>query len=133
MKKTMLSLSLLLVWGAATAQESHPDSTDVFFKHLELEETVVTGLAGDTKMKEMPAPVSVVRPADLAARAGRLFNNAFVALNVDWTMRQDRFYGKDDTETATPGYALLGASAGTDVVIRGKKRMSLYLIGTNLI
>ena len=58
MKETMISLSLLLVWGAATAQESHPDSTDVFYKHLELEETVVTGLAGDTKMKEMPAPVS---------------------------------------------------------------------------
>ena len=65
----MITLSLLLVYGAATAQESHPDSTDVFYKHLELEETVVTGLAGDTKMKEMPAPVSVVRPADLAARA----------------------------------------------------------------
>ena len=56
--------------SAAMAQESHPDSTDVFYKHLELRETVVTGLAGDTKMKEMPAPVSVVRPADLAARAG---------------------------------------------------------------
>ena len=69
MRKTMIALSLLLVYGAATAQESHPDSTDVFYKHLELEETVVTGLAGDTKMKEMPAPVSVVRPADLAARA----------------------------------------------------------------
>ena len=40
MKKTMIALSLLLVYGAATAQESHPDSTDVFYKHLELEETV---------------------------------------------------------------------------------------------
>ena len=55
---------------AATAQESHTDSTDVFYKHLELKELVVTGLAGDAKMKEMPAPVSVIRPADLAARAG---------------------------------------------------------------
>lgn len=40
--------------------------------------------------------------------------------------------GLDDTETATPAYALLGASAGTDLVIRGKTRLSLYLIGTNL-
>ena len=63
---------------------------------------------------------------------GQLFNNTFISMNMDWTMRQDRFYGKDDTETATPGYVLLGASAGTDLVIRGKKRMSLYLIGTNL-
>ena len=76
MKKTMISLSLLLVWGAATAQESHPDSTDVFFKHLELKEIVVTGLAGDSKMKEMSAPVSVIRPADLTVRAGGNIINA---------------------------------------------------------
>ena len=55
---------------AAAAQESSPDSTDVFYKHLQLNEIVVTGLAGDSKMKEMPAPVSVIRPADLSARAG---------------------------------------------------------------
>ena len=34
--------------------------------------------------------------------------------------------------TATPAYLLWGAAAGTDVVIRGKTRMSLYLIGANL-
>jgi iron complex outermembrane receptor protein len=55
---------------AATAQETVPDSTDVFYKHLQINEIVVTGLAGDAKMKEMPAPVSVIRPADLAARTG---------------------------------------------------------------
>ena len=70
MKKTMITLSLLSVWMTATAQESKPDSTDVFFKHLELNEIVVTGLAGDTKMKDMSAPVSVIRPADLTARSG---------------------------------------------------------------
>lgn len=66
------------------------------------------------------------------SHGGRIFNNAFVALNLDWNMRQDRFYGRDDTETATPAYLLLGASAGTDVVIRGKTRFSLYVIGNNL-
>ena len=66
----MISLSLLLVWGAATAQESHKDSTDVFFKHLELKEIVVTGLAGDAKLKEMTTPVSVIRPSDLKVRSG---------------------------------------------------------------
>ena len=76
MKKTIIVLSLLSVWMAATAQESHPDSTDVFFKHLELKEIVVTGLAGDSKMKEMSAPVSVIRPADLTARAGGNIINA---------------------------------------------------------
>ena len=42
----------------------------MFFKHLELKEIVVTGLAGDAKMKEMSAPVSVIRPAELKASSG---------------------------------------------------------------
>ena len=63
---------------------------------------------------------------------GQTFNNAFLALNLDWNMAQNRFYSIDGTETATPAYALIGASAGTDVVIKGKTRFSIYLIGSNL-
>ena len=63
---------------------------------------------------------------------GRLFNNSFISMNLDWNMAQNRFYAAGGTETATPSYLLLGASAGTDVVIRGKTRFSLYLIGSNL-
>jgi len=76
MNKTIIVLSLLCVYVAATAQESTPDTTDIFYKHLQLNEIVVTGLAGDSKMKEMPAPVSVIRPADLTARAGGNIINA---------------------------------------------------------
>ena len=70
MNKTIIVLSLLSVCVAAIAQENHHDSTDVFYKHLQLNEIVVTGLAGDSKIREMPAPVSVIRPTDLAARSG---------------------------------------------------------------
>ena len=70
MNRTIIILSLLCLCMAATAQENKPDSTDVFYKHLQLNELVVTGLAGDAKIKEVPAPVSLVRPADLSARAG---------------------------------------------------------------
>ena len=79
MNKTIIVLSLLSVCMAAAAQESSPDSTDVFYQHLQLNEIVVTGLAGDSKMKEMPAPVSVIRPADLTARAGGNIINAIAA------------------------------------------------------
>ena len=63
---------------------------------------------------------------------GQLFNNAFVSLNLDWNMAQNHFYAAGGTETATPAYLLMGASAGTDIVIRGKTRLSLYVIGSNL-
>ena len=79
MNKTIIVLSLLCVCMAATAQENVPDSTDVFYKHLQLNEIVVTGLAGDSKMKDMPAPVSVIRPADLTARSGGNIIDAIAA------------------------------------------------------
>ena len=78
-EKYTLLLTMLLLGGTAAAQEHRQDSTDVFYKHLELKEIVVTGLAGDAKMKEMSAPVSVVRPADLAARASGNIISAIAA------------------------------------------------------
>ena len=66
------------------------------------------------------------------SHGGSLLNNAFLSLNLDWNMAQNHFYAAGGTETATPAYLLLGASAGTDVVIKGKTRLSLYIIGSNL-
>ena len=73
MKKTYFILSLLWICTAAAAQEhrhhynhEHPlDSTDVFFRHLKLNEMVVTGVTGDTKLKNSTAPVSVVSGKEL--------------------------------------------------------------------
>ena len=47
-------------------------------------------------------------------------------------MAQNHFYAAGGTETATPSYLLLGASAGTDILVKGKTRLSLYIIGSNL-
>ena len=39
----------------------HPgDSTDVFYRHLKLNELVVTGVTGDTKLKHSTAPITIV-------------------------------------------------------------------------
>lgn len=59
MKKIYFILSLLWICMAVAAQEhkhhynhEHPsDSTDVFFRHLKLNELVVTGVTGDTKLR----------------------------------------------------------------------------------
>jgi len=63
---------------------------------------------------------------------GHVLSNSYLAVNLDWNFAQNHFYAKDDTETATPQYALLGVSAGTDIIYRGHKRASVYLIGSNL-
>ena len=68
---------------------------------------------------------------DVAHRT--LFNNLYVAAGVDCYMRQSHVYSADDTETVTPGYALLNLSAGTDIQIKGKKIAELYITADNLL
>ena len=56
---------------SAKHQEHHhsEDSTDVFFRHLKLNELTVTGVTGDTKLKHATAPVSIVSPQMLRGTA----------------------------------------------------------------
>ena len=73
MKKTIFILSLLCISMSLTAQDHHQhhnhvhpsDSTDVFFRHLKLNELVVTGVTGDTKLKNSTAPISIVSGKEL--------------------------------------------------------------------
>jgi len=87
---------------------------------------------GGTWLPMIPAPRLVTECKYEFSHGGHLFNNAFVAIELDWNARQDHFYAVDGTETATPAYALLNMSAGTDIVIKGKKRASVYLLADNL-
>ena len=61
------------------------------------------------------------------------FNNLYVAAGLDCYLKQTHIYSADDTETATPGYALLSLSAGTDIQIKGKKVAELYITADNLL
>ena len=61
MKKINFILLLLWICTAATAQ----DSTDVFFRHLKLNEVTVTGVTGDTKLKNSTAPISIISGKEL--------------------------------------------------------------------
>ena len=73
MKKTYFILSLLWICMTATAQDHHKhynhvhpsDSTDVFYRHLKLNELVVTGVTGDTKLKHSTAPISLISGKEL--------------------------------------------------------------------
>ena len=68
MKKIYFILSLLWICTAVAAQDhkhhynhEHPqDSTDVIYRHLKLNEVTVTGVTGDTKLKNSTAPISII-------------------------------------------------------------------------
>ena len=73
MNKIFIILSLLCVGMTMTAQEQYghqhhdhaSDSTDVFYKHLKLNELTVTGVTGATKLKHSTAPISIVTGKEL--------------------------------------------------------------------
>lgn len=65
--------------------------------------------------------------------SGLSFNNLYVAAGLDCYLKQSHIYSADDTETVTPGYALLSLSAGTDIQIKGKKIAELYVTADNLL
>ncbi len=86
-----------------------------------------------TPLPFIPAPRILSEVKYELSHGDALFTNAFVAVNLDWNLAQERIYVKNGTETPTPAYTLLGASAGTDIVIKGKRRASLYLGASNLL
>ena len=63
---------------------------------------------------------------------GQVFNNAYVAVQADWYLKQDHYFAAYDTETMTPSYLLLGLSVGTDVLVKGRKVAEMHLIVDNL-
>ena len=75
MKTRYIILPLLCICTTMAAQDSikvhrhAEDSTDVFYRHLKLNEITVTGVTGSTKLKHSTAPVSIVSPKVLRATA----------------------------------------------------------------
>ena len=67
MKHTLLWLSWAYCF-LLTAQNVS-DSTDMFYRHLELNEVVVSGMTGETKLKNASAPITLVTRQMLHQRA----------------------------------------------------------------
>ena len=60
-------------------------------------------------------------------------NNLYVAAGLDCYLKQTHIYSADDTETKTPGYALLSLSVGSDIQVKGRKIAELYITADNLL
>lgn len=56
----------------------------------------------------------------------------FLAAGMEYNFRQGKYYALDNTETATPGYAIFNVSVGTDLHILGHNCMRLTLSCQNL-
>ena len=88
----------------------------------------------DTKYLPMtPAPHWTTELKYEINEKGKVLNNSYVALGLDGYFKQNHYYRADNTETATPGYALLSLSAGTSLMAHKKKVADLYISADNLL
>ncbi|MFD1467447.1 TonB-dependent receptor [Hymenobacter caeli] len=66
-------------------------------------------------------------------RQGQRLTNSYVRFQLEHTFAQNRYFSAFDTETATPGYTLFNAGAGTDVAdAKGRTLFSLFITANNL-
>ncbi len=68
---------------------------------------------------------------DLPLRS-RVVRSPFVAVEMDYNLKQDNVYLEGDTETPTPSYVLFNVSLGTDIYRKGRKLLSISLFGDNI-
>ena len=115
-----------LLYGAEFTADCHP----VHALHLGAGFSYVRGSFGSSDMPLIPAPKLTAEVKWEITHSGHLFNNCYVAMDVDHHFRQDHYL--EGTETATDAYTLLGASAHTDILRNGRRIASVSLVGENL-
>lgn len=121
-----------ILLGGEVAVDVHP----VNALHIENAFSYVRGTqtgSESTPLPMMPAPrwTSNVR-YEFPDFAHGHCRRPFLAAGLDYNLRQNRFYAVDDTETATPAYALVNLSAGMDLHIFGHNCIELSLSCQNL-
>jgi iron complex outermembrane recepter protein len=122
--------------GVEATLDIHPHPFD--WLHIENTFSLTTG-----KLKEaiesskylpfIPAPRLINEVRCNFTKLTKGLANFYAKIELDNTFKQNNIFTAYNTETATPGYTLLNAGLGADVVsAKGKTLFSLHLAGINL-
>ncbi|MBQ9883605.1 MAG: TonB-dependent receptor [Bacteroidaceae bacterium] len=121
------------LWGGEVLVDIHPIEQLHFQNTFSYVNAQRLNQEADAKYLPMtPAPRWTSDLRYEIIRDGKTLNNLYVSVGIEYNLRQNHFYGVGGTETATPAYTLLNASAGVDVMHRGQKLFSVFLTGNNL-
>ncbi len=121
------------LWGGEVLVDIHPIEPLHFENTFSYVNAQRLHQKGDAKYLPMtPAPRWTSNLRYDIIRDGSGINNLYVSVGIEYNLRQNHFYGVGGTETATPDYLLLNASAGVDVMRRGNTLLSVFLTGSNL-
>lgn len=123
------------LYGAELNMDLHPHPLD--WLHFENTFSFVRGqfdaaVDGSDHLPLIPAIRWINTLRGNFPRNGKTLRNLYVRLEADNTFKQSRPFTGFNTETATPGYTLLNAGAGSDVYKKKDLLFSIYLTLSNI-
>ena len=123
------------LYGGEITLDIHPHPLD--WLHFENSFSYVQSVQANQpdSMQYLPFTPAPKLHSELRANAkklGKFLANSYVKISVDNYFKQNHFYEAFGTETATPGYTLLNAGIGTDIVSKNKTLFSIYISANNL-
>ena len=131
------------LYGGELSIDIHPHPLD--WLHFENSLSVVyaenKGVPGEGKIPDSAKYLPFIPPlhtiSELSAnikKAGKAFANAFVKIQFEVYAAQKRVFLENGTETPTPGYQLVNAGVGTDILNKaGKTFLNISFMGNNLL
>jgi iron complex outermembrane receptor protein len=120
--------------GGEIRIDVHPHPFD--FIHFENSVSFVRGILSD--QPDSAASLPLIPPARISTALridmndNRFLQNTYFRFEIEINLAQHHFYRMYNTETGTPGYGLVNAGMGGDIVRRGKTLFSIYLNASNL-
>lgn len=124
------------VYGLELSLDIHPHPLD--WLHFENSFSYVrgrlqNGVEGNRNIPFMP-PARILSEVrfDLFHHKKCAFRNTYFKTELSYNFAQNNAFTTYNTETATPGYTLLNAGLGTDIVSKGHIIMNIYLVASNL-
>ena len=123
------------LYGAEFNIDIHPHPLD--WLHVENTFSYVRGVLnveqdGSKNLPFIPAAKLINEIKVEFAKKGKAFKNGFVRLQLDNTFKQNNPFTGYNTETATPGYSLVNAAIGGDVMSNGRTLFSIFIGGNNI-
>jgi iron complex outermembrane receptor protein len=118
------------LYGFEIKLDIHPHPLD--WLHFENSFSLVNGtfsqtIEGTNKLPFIPAPHLQSELRGDFKKMGNSFKNIYLKFEMDNVSKQDKIFSAYHTETATNGYTLLNIGAGSDVMNKNKKLLSIYL------
>ncbi|MFT4153299.1 TonB-dependent receptor [Parafilimonas sp.] len=123
------------LYGAELSLDIHPHPLD--WLHFKNTFSYTRGqfseaIDGSRNIPFVPAARLITALAVDVLRKGNFIRNITAGIESDYNFAQNNPFTGYDTETATPGYWLVGANISADIASKGKTICTLSITGNNL-